>query len=316
MTLIYIHYMCKPSREKQAMKNLKLFILTLCVSIYSLESFSKTILVTDIDDTIKKANSMGGFVGLYHFFKKKPYGEIRDLYNELKSAEDSKGEEISYYYVSAAPAITFKAEKWIEKNDFPSGPAFLKTHDNKGNTYDFKHRTIKAILEKELKSDPELKVFFFGDNSQYDGKVYYDLNNEMNLKANIYIRDVSTEATFFSASLPVLRLPGVHYYFSEMELLDLPDFIFMSEELKSEIIKNYKNKSLVPKYTLGTLEDRLKDICKKAHGESCKCESKEEALKYWNDYYTRFDKSVDPNAGEVANGSTDDNLKGATEEQE
>ncbi|MBY0413992.1 MAG: hypothetical protein K2Q18_07495, partial [Bdellovibrionales bacterium] len=145
--------------------------------------------------------------------------------------------------------------------------------------------------------DPELNVIFFGDNSQFDAKVYYDLTNEMNLKSKIYVRDVSTEATYFSADLPVVRLPNVVYFFSEMDLTVHSDFIFISAGLKNLITKGYQNKSLIPAYTLDTLEERLEDICKKesksltdngADKSKCKEEAKSRASKFWSDYYGRM----------------------------
>lgn len=281
------------------MKAFKLFVLTSLLFSYSASVFSKTILITDIDDTIKKANSMGGVGGVYHFLRKKPYLETRDLFNEIKNDEASRGHVISYYYVSAAPSFTFDANEWIEKNNFPQGPAFLKTRENGGETYAYKYRTIKNIIEKELKKDSDLKVIFFGDNSQHDATVYYDLNREMNLGGEIFIRDVSTEATYFSSTLPIVRLPGVNYFFSEMELINHPSFLFMSTNLKDLITKQYKKSDLVPPYTLDTLSDRLKDIClgqgksmapnpNEYRNRECKIQAKIDAQKYWQDYYSRL----------------------------
>lgn len=280
--------MCKPYGKTMLMKNVKLFILTLCLFSYSLASFSKTIIVTDIDDTIKKANSMGGVGGVYHFLRKRPYEETRDLFNEIRKNENSKGEVTAYYYVSAAPSYVFDADEWIFKNNFPIGPTFLKTRENGGNTYDYKYRTIKTIIEKELKKDSALRILFFGDNSQYDAKVYYDLKKDMKLSAKIYIRDVSTEATFFSTNLPVVRLPNVVYFFSEMELVNHPDFLFMSVKLKDLITQSYQQERLIPPYTFDTLVDRLKAICKKDFNQSCKTQAKDQAAEYWRDYYARL----------------------------
>lgn len=276
------------------MKSIKYLVL-LSLFSYSFASFSKTIIVSDIDDTIKKANSMGGVGGVWHFLKKKPYEEARDLFNEIKKNENSRGEETAYYYVSAAPSFTFDGDEWIRKNNFPVGPVILKTKDNGGETYAYKYRTIKAIIEKELKNDSSLNVIFFGDNSQHDAKVYYDLNNEMNLGADIYIRDVSTEGTFFSSTLPVVRLPGVKYFFSERELIEDPFFSYMSRKLQDLITSQYEKRDLIPEYTLDTLGDRLKTICEgksiivtEETQKSCKTEGKNQALKYWAEYYNRY----------------------------
>ena len=276
------------------MKTINLFVL-LSLFSYSSSGFSKTIIVSDIDDTVKKANSMGGIGGVWHFLRKKPYEEARDLFNEIKKNETNSGEETAYYYVSAAPSYTFNGDKWIRENNFPVGPVILKTKENGGETYAYKYRTIKAIIEKELQADSSLKVIFFGDNSQHDAKVYFDLNKDMNLGAYIYIRDVSTEGTFFDSTLPVVRLPGVQYFFSERELVDDTFFSFMSVKLQTLITSQYKKQDLIPGYTLDTLGDRLKKICEdrfvvvtKVDQNNCRAESKNLAAKYWTDYYHRY----------------------------
>lgn len=277
---------------------MKTFKLALLLSLfsYSLAGLAKTIIVTDIDDTIKKANSMGGIGGLYHFLKKRPYEYTRDLYNEINDYEKANGEETAFYYVSAAPSFTFDAPAWLMLNNFPLGPTFLKTLENGGETYAYKYRTIKAIIEKELAVDPGLKIIFFGDNSQFDGKVYYDLKLEMKLSnSEIYIRDVSTEATDFDPELPLVKLPGVVYFFSEMELTENSNFFFISNKLINGISAEYKLRTLIPLYTLDTLAYRLRIICEKKHviitslvTAGCTIKGRIEANKYWHDYHTRF----------------------------
>lgn len=276
------------------MKSFKL-VLLLCLFSYSVNGFSKTIIVTDIDDTIKKANSMGGIGGVWHFLKKKPYEYTRDLFNEIKAYENALGEETIFYYVSAAPQFTFDAPKWLAKNSFPIGPTFLKTSENGGETYSYKYRTIKTIIESELLKDPALKILFFGDNSQHDAQVYFDLRADMNLSnSQIFIRDVSTEATEFNSELPVVKLVDVTYFFSEVELIGNPDFSFMSKKLAGDITKGYVAKSIVPLYTLDTLIDRLKRICEEksiflteAVLASCKNQAKTDAAEFWKDYFSR-----------------------------
>ena len=263
---------------------------------YSLNGFSKTIIITDIDDTIKKANTMGGIGGVWHFLKKRPYEYARDLFNEIKAYETASGEDTTFYYISAAPSFTFDAPEWLVKNNFPIGPTYLKTKENGGETYAYKYRTIKTIIENELKKDPSLKILFFGDNSQHDANVYFDLRAEMELSnSEIYIRDVSTEATEFDPNLPIVKLDDVTYFFSEVELVGHPDFSFMSEKLAGNITKGYKNKSIVPLYTLDTLVDRLKAICKKntlidydSYLASCRSQAKSDAQSFWEDYYARY----------------------------
>lgn len=278
------------------MKTFKFFALYLGIFSYSLTGFAKTIVISDIDDTIKKANSMGGIGGLYHFLRKKPYAEARDLFNEIKNYEKSLGDDVSYYYVSAAPSFTFDGDEWIRKNNFPSGLVILKTKENGGDTYDYKYRTIKAIILSEEAKNPGIKILFFGDNSQHDAKVYFDLRKDLALSdSKIFIRDVSTEGTYFADNLPVKKLDKVDYFFSERELVDNSYFFFMSDKLKQLIQIQYQNKAIIPPYTFDTLIDRLKEICQakfiklyEDDKRGCKAEAKNQAAIYWADYFRRF----------------------------
>lgn len=265
---------------------LKGLLALACLFLYSLPVFARTVVISDIDDTLKKANSMGKPAEqAYHFLRKAPYFEIRDLFNEIKSDAVTRNEEIKFYYVSAAPAMIFHAQSWITKHHFPAGPSYLKTKSTKAPTYDFKHKTIQALLTEERKTLPQgeaLTVLMFGDNAQFDAVVYSDLTKEMKLSSQIFIRDVRAEATFFDSTLPVKKLPGVNYYFSEVELFALPTFAFVSNDLRVRTFDAYKKESLIPAYTLTTLERRLSDL----YGD--KKRGRAEAEKYWNDYYSRF----------------------------
>lgn len=263
-------------------------VLFACLFSYSLDAFSKTIIISDIDDTLKKANSVGKFpMEAYHFLKKVPYLEMRDLFNEIESNEQSKSEQVAFYYVSAAQKFTFNAQKWLLHYNFPPGQSVLRTLKKRNSTYDFKHAAIKKILEAEIKtldqsSNEPLHVMMFGDNSQADAVVYNDLTNEMNLDSKIYIRDVKAEATRFDSSIPVLKIPGVIYYFSEVELFQNPEFDYLSADLKHRTYRSYLNKELIPQYTFKTLYRRLNTFY---HDKN---RSQEDAVKFWDEYYSRF----------------------------
>lgn len=260
-----------------------LIILSL-IFLYSLPTYSKILLISDIDDTIKKANSMGKIAGAYHFLRKVPYLEMRDLFTEIAHQYTTGNDEgISFYYVSAAPDFLFNADRWLYKNNFPYGKSYLKK--GKQSTYDFKYNTIKTIIEKEMSLDPNIKVMFFGDNAKVDQVVYNDLRTSLNLDAQIFIRDVRAEATYFAADLPVVRLPNTIYYFSEIELFS--NFNFLTTDLLEQVRKKYLNKKLIPKYTLETLEDRLTEICKNTFS-ACRNKSRDRSEDLWNDYYSRF----------------------------
>lgn len=265
------------------MNQWKIFLVLL--PFYTFSVFAKTIVISDIDDTLKKANSTGSVSNIYYFLLKKPYIEMRDLFLEIKKNEEKNSNPTDFYYVSAALQITFDADEWLSKNHFPAGKSYLKTLQNHAATYEFKYNTIKEILKNEdLKNT---HILMFGDNAQVDQVVYTNLKKELNLDADIFIRDVGAEATYFDSSLEVKKIPGVNYYFSEAELLNNASFYFLSDALKNKIITNYHNQKLIPLYTLTTLEHRIRSLCQEITAV-CKREAKSEAEKYWLDYYSRY----------------------------
>ena len=271
------------------MNQYKRVLIVLSLFLYSLAVSSKTVVISDIDDTIKKSNSMGKpLEQAVHFLAKKPYLLMRDLYNEIKLNARQREDSYGFYYVSAAYSITFKADKWIRKNEFPKGRTVLRDINNKIPTFEFKYNVISQILKQELKnldtdSNEELTVFMFGDNAQFDAVIYDQIKKELNLsKAHIYIRDVRAEATFFDSSIPVKKLDNIDYYFSEIELLNFSEFDFVTNDLKIKAQDEYSSQSLIPHYTLKTLERRLVQFTLD------KEQAKSEALKYWKDYYSRF----------------------------
>lgn len=259
-----------------------------CLFLYSFETFARTVVISDIDDTLKQANSVGTAPEqIYHFLKKVPYLDMRNLFNEIKNNEKKNLGTIRFFYVSAAKDFTFNADKWIQKNQFPIGRSTLKTLNEKRSTYDFKHAVIKDIIEAEKKTlnveeNESLHILMFGDNAQADAMVYSDLTHEMHLDSAIFIRDVRAEATFFNSTLPIKKIIGVNYFFSEVELLAFPEFHLINPDLKLKTYDNYKRRALIPQYTLKTLSRRLESL----YGDKSRAAS--DALNFWNDYYSRF----------------------------
>lgn len=264
-----------------------LFLISL-ISLFSLNiAKARVVVISDFDDTIKQANSKGSFLASsYHFLRKKPYLQMRDLFKELKKHYDGQGEQVEFNYVSAAPDILFAQQKWVEKHGFPVGNTFLRSIGSQ-DTYTFKYNQIVSILRPYL-DEPGLKVIFFGDNSTHDQDVYADAARDYKLNAEIYVRDVATTATEFEG-YPATGREGVLYFFSEKELEKFAGLNFMSEVLKSNIDAEYRDETLVPKYTTKTMIKRVrKTLGCKFYQFSCRKEAKVKAKALIADYYGRY----------------------------
>ncbi len=248
---------------------------------------ARVVIISDFDDTVKKANSAGNFLETgYHFLRKKPYEQMRDLFVELKDHYDGMGEQVEFNYVSAAPDILFAQQHWVEKHGFPVGRTFLRTIGSQ-DTYTFKYNQIVSILRPYL-DDPNLKVFFFGDNSSHDQDVYADATRDYRLNAQIYVRDVKTTATEFDG-LPASGRAGVHYFFSEKEFESMAGLNFMSSDLRADIDSAYSEKNLVPKYTGKTMIRRLRKVMNcKMFNFKCRKDARKRGKALIQEYYERF----------------------------
>ena len=262
-----------------------LSILTLFILVAS-SSQAKVFVVSDIDDTIKKANSASSGIGeIYHFLRKKIYPEMRDLFVELERTYEARGEEVEFFYVSAAPDILFDQYKWLEKHSFPAGSATLRDIGS-GDSYTYKKRVIGNILKE---ANPYDTIYLFGDNASKDAIVYKELVEEGNfVNSFIYIRDVETEATYWNPNFPIHRLSGIRYFFSERDLLTERGLFFMSAELRKLIVAAYDEKSLIPEYSLNTLEKRVKKVWDCGFDFVCRRDANAQAKNFWNAYYAKY----------------------------
>lgn len=262
-------------------------IISLALLFSAFTAQARVVVISDFDDTVKKANSAGNFIATsYHFFRKKPYEEMRDLFVELKDHFDGLGEQVEFNYVSAAPDFLFAQQSWVEKHGFPVGRTFLRTIGSQ-DTYTFKYNTIVSILRPYL-DEPNLKVYFFGDNSSHDQDVYADAVRDYRLNGKIYVRDVRTTATEFEG-FPATGRDGVNYFFSEKELDGMNGLEFMSNELSSAIDKAYSFKTLIPKYTTKTMIRRVrKEMGCKIAQFKCRKEAKEKGKALIQEYYERY----------------------------
>jgi phosphatidate phosphatase APP1 len=235
------------------MKNILLIYFFVTSSI-----FARVIVISDIDDTIKKSNSMGGASQVYYFLKMKSYPLMSLIYKDIQEKYIDDG--VSFYYVSAAPDFIYDQDKWLEKKGFPFGESFLRKRLS-DKTYEYKMRMIRSLLLNVTKEDT---LLFFGDNSSHDPQVYLDIIKEYDLNnTRVFIRDVSTLNTFPFYTNEIESRKKIQYFFSEKELLKIG--LPLSHSTVNEINKYNELQTLVPLYTLETLKKRMRDnkLCRK-----------------------------------------------------
>lgn len=262
------------------------YVVVLFIALNSSSLFSKTLVISDIDDTIKMTNSMGKWGQVRNFLKNKPFIYTRDLYNELQQNFEDQNIEHEFIYVSAAPDWIFNQQKFLKKYDFPFGRSYLKKLDSP-ETYIYKFNTIKTILDAYHTTKT---VYFFGDNSSHDHQVYFDIRKAYpQIEFKIFIRDVRTDATYWSDEFEVNKLSNIYYFFSERDLLDNQELSFISSKLRKNIEDAYSEQVLVPSYTRKTLYERVLDVrgCTR-YDFSCKESAEVDVKNFWTGYYLKY----------------------------
>lgn len=274
-------------------KNFFLFIFLVIAG----QANANLLVISDIDDTVKTTNSVGKWHQKLRFFlKNKPYYSMRDLFVELEQEAMRNGERSEFHYVTGAPRIIFNAKKFLKKYHFPFTSVTMKKLIGDGNTYYYKMEKIREILNSQGDlHGSHNQIYFFGDNSSYDDRVYRDIIKEFGLKnAHIFIRDVKTDATSFDPEIPQLQIENAYYYLSESQIIGHPAFSFLSSGIKQKIFEKHVKKALIPSYTFKTYHRRVSYIlkCKILHTRSKQCdkEKRKKAEMFWVAHQSKVER--------------------------
>lgn len=231
---------------------------------FSFSVFSKILVVSDIDDTIRKTNTLNFYESVNSIKKNDvAFSELKQIYSQMDfhySKDASK--DVDFYYVSAAPACVTSYQRWLELEQFPMGKLFQRPCDGsllvRGNTERFKFKIITNILNNAGRID---QVFLFGDNSSYDASIYKKIKAEWKkTPIQIFIRDIRVEATYMDKNLPIKKLGSVNYFLTEKDLLKYSAFDFLSNEQRKKIVLDFKNAKLFPNYLYENLAKRYEKI--------------------------------------------------------
>ncbi|WP_413575803.1 phosphatase domain-containing protein [Bdellovibrio sp. HCB290] len=157
----------------------------LLISILLVASFSeaKTLVISDIDDTIKVSNILSKSRSAGSFFDDDSrFVGMAEVYQALQNQIP----DIEFHYVSLAPKALMQEQHsdFLTENSFP----VTKLHMNSGIKQDpeLKQKVIRALLKYE---HPDL-VIYFGDNGQFDTIVYDQMTKEFpQIPSVSYIRE-------------------------------------------------------------------------------------------------------------------------------
>ena len=133
---------------------------------------SEVVIVSDIDDTIKRSHILGLTHGVTSAgLKAEEFSGMAELYTQM-NLELTKNNSVKLYYVSNAPKILMSRphEMMLNFNQFPKGELILAGILEKQH----KENSISKIIEEE---NPKT-VIFLGDNGEDDVYVYNNMREK------------------------------------------------------------------------------------------------------------------------------------------
>lgn len=129
---------------------------------------ARTLIISDIDDTIKNTEVLHPKEAAKKAFKTNlPFLGMSELYQQIIDHELKNYFEVEMVYLSNAPIKIFGKthRKFLMENHFPKGEVFLR---NKLSNKNHKITSIETLLRKYRPK----KVILIGDNGEHDAEIY------------------------------------------------------------------------------------------------------------------------------------------------
>lgn len=174
------------------MSLLKAGVLLMVISLFVGQGFAKTLIISDIDDTIKNSHVLDFLDSVDRSSEQNlPVTGMSEFYNLLK--QQLKDDDVKIIYVSTAPSeiMLNSHRKHLSANHFPKGDLFLPSMF--GSRANFKFKTISEVLSKY---QPD-QVIAIGDNGEKDAFIYKALKEaNRDIRWSIFIRNVYYKEEF------------------------------------------------------------------------------------------------------------------------
>lgn len=214
------------NENKVVMKTTKIYALA-SLLLFSFNVWSKGIVISDIDDTLKMSHvTKTSGMATRAFMTSITFKGMPELMQEI-----SKSKKFSnFYYVSSAPEKLMKRShtKFITSNSYPLGMLVLRK-DESSETH--KLNSIRNILEKEQPDE----VLLFGDNGELDSEIYEQIESEFpSIKFTVFIHHVydknaqTGQHSFTTAVEPLLSL-------IDQKILGMSSYL-LANKLANEIV--------------------------------------------------------------------------------
>lgn len=158
-------------------------LLSLLVLFFSAQVFSRTLIISDIDDTIKVSHVLS-LVGKTSRASDitTPFAGMAQLYRLIlnQNIQDSRIVYLSNapQKIAGIPALEYSHKTFLSYNEFPYGEVELRESLSDQN---HKIKQIRMLIEQQK---PDL-VILIGDNGERDPEVYHQAYNEYSARTKI-----------------------------------------------------------------------------------------------------------------------------------
>ncbi len=238
---------------------MKKLFLTAIFLLLSLSSYSKVLVVSDLDDTIKVAG-VGDSVELLKNYATgvEPFPHLISLYHDIKSHYNQQGEEVQFVYLTSAPRIVNSA-KWLRNNNVPNGILIQRDNTDLINPFGETSKEYKIrSLTEVIASDDYSEIYLFGDNGENDPVVYSTVTNALGIQdvSNIFIRDITARATVCHEGLR-----NIEYFISELSLVVGRFDKIASPSLVRDLEQGIADGNLIPDFVLDRYFENRRNNC-------------------------------------------------------
>lgn len=247
-----------------------ILVILITLSLHSMVQ-AKFVIISDIDDTIKKTRLTNPIAAIVNFVEKKdgPYEYLREIYHELLLAQD----DALIIYLSSSYENIYNAQNWLTEYSFPPGLVIQRNLNSPLSGSTFKQNKLQELFNKEILSAQDT-IYFFGDGTEKDAEVYqtFIAKNKIS-NAKVYIRDSAMRSRLSFPYLMSYPAP-VEFFISEFDLInqlfDLSDYLKLNQTTVQNIYMAHLARQLVTKDQIDMLERQFTyHHCQGLNEENC-----------------------------------------------
>jgi len=248
--------------------------LLLLVFLSTSVCFSKQLIISDIDETVKQSNVMDLSEALKRIIFKTAhvYPGMKLIYDELLKRDDSE-----IFYISASYDFIYDAKEWLDDYGLTFDGAWQRRLFV--SKYEYKFNKVNDLINQNYKKGDV--IYLFGDNNGTDHVVYDDIAKaHSDKKIEAFVRDVYGVRTILLRNS--LESSKVNFVLTSLDLLKPLDLDFLKKDFEK-----ISQRDFLPVYMRKFMKDFFKkSLCPKKSNDTTICQDK--VVDYYNEYIYNY----------------------------